>query len=327
MFYRWVVKEGALPPTDTSGLWVAKELDGVIYVGLVSAVGGGFPIVEGWSPIGPGTSPIVVRERGHCLITFDYLGHTYARRMDTSIWPPQVVDPVTYAPNISIQEPHEAIGLQGKTSMGAAEFFEVEQVSAGGMQVLSNIFYDDATGDMSVQVGPIAADPIPTTRRAWRLYVREIGASEWTLHQDWVASLAASYTFERNGSLRLQFAVTYGCLWTPESRNSSGFSSLRESPLSPILTVDSNTASWTYSRSGSDTVESPEGEVGAIFLEGACLFHGSTGAEIVEVGGNTTMGSVLMVFDVSEKFHDTGSAETTSFPTGQQTMGTALLYS
>ena len=327
MFYRWVVKELAETPVDTSGLWAAKELDGVIYVGLVSAIGGGSPVVQGWSPIGPGTSPIVAREGNYCLVTFDYLGHTYARRLDTGVWPPQVVDPVTYSPNISIQEPHEAIGLQGKTSMGAAGFFEVDLISAGGMQTLSNIFYNDATGDMRVQVGPIAADPIPTTRRAWRLYVREIGATEWTLHQDWVASLASSYTFERNGSLRLQFAVTYGCLWTLDSRNSPGFSALRESPLSPILTVDSNTDPWTYSRSGGDTVEHPEGETGAIYMEGACLFHGETAAETLEMDCDATMGGIQMLFERSEGFHNAGSSDTTLFPTGQQTMGTALLYS
>lgn len=327
MFYRWVVKELAETPVDTSGLWVAKELDGVIYVGLMSAVSGASPVVHGWSPIGPGTKPVVVQEDGFCLVTFDYLGHTYARRLDTSIWPPQVVDPVTYTPNISIQEPHDAVGLQGKSDPGGVDVFEVPLPSAGGMQALSNILYDDATGKLSIQVGPITSDPVPTSRRAWRLYVRDLGATDWTLYQDWVAALASSYTFERDGTLRMQFAVTYGCLWTPEARNASGFSSLRESSLSQILTVDSNVDSWTYSRSGSDSVENPKGEVGAMFLEGACLFHGATAAEVPEMSCESTMGDLQMLFEASEGFHAAGSSDTTSFPLGQQTMGTALLYS
>ena len=85
MFYRWVYKEGPVAPEGTSGLWVAKELGGVIYMGLMSAVSGASPVVHGWSPIGPGTKPVVVQEDGFCLVTFDYLGHTYARRLDTSI--------------------------------------------------------------------------------------------------------------------------------------------------------------------------------------------------------------------------------------------------
>lgn len=327
MFYRWVYKEGPVTPETTSGLWVAKELGGVIYMGLVSAVSGASPIVQGWSPIGPGTKPVVVQEDGFCLVTFDYLGHTYARRLDTSIWPPQVVDPVTYNPNISIQEPHDAVGLQGKSDPGGVDVFEVPLPSAGGMQALSNILYDDATGKLSIQVGPITSDPVPTSRRAWRLYVRDLGATDWTLYQDWVAALASSYTFERDGTLRMQFAVTYGCLWTPETRNSAGFDSLCESPMSPILTVDSSASPWTYSRSGADTVDHPEGEVGGIFLEGACLFHGQTAAESVSLGETSTMGQAHMLFEVSEGFRNAGSSDAASFPTGQQTMGAALLYS
>ena len=311
---------------------VAKELNGLIHVADIGPATGTTPgtLIRPWTPIGPGLSPVMTWEGTHCFIAFDYLGHTYARRLDTSVWPPQVVDPVTYTPHISLQEPADVSSLQVRSAFGRTMLMDAPMPGAGGMIRSGYMRLDEDTNTLYADIIPISANPLPSIRAGWRVYARPIGGGAWTILSDWAPTLpSVIHLVGENGSMRLEIAVTYGVLWRGDLRNSNlpvthGY---RESDLSTILVVDSTKESWSRARSAEDEVlPAPSGSMPSVWMDPTVGFFSTTDIVALELDQQSILVKAYMLTDPSP-FHEEHMADEVECLLTNQTMGAALLYS
>ncbi len=233
---------------------IAKEMNGGIYLAQVGAsVSPGQPgsLTNTWSYVGPGKTPRLLLDGSNYILTFNYLGKVYARTLVLATWPPEIVNPVTLSP-ISIQEPSEAQVIPTLTAPSGMIVFDHQDHAPDVLR--GGLYYDPSTNTYSVTLSRDSAiNPNPATRQKYRLYTRPIGSSTWTLAVDWSTDIPA-YTVSNVGSLRIEAAMTYGDLWTQPGRNSNLPTSqlYRESPVGPVLSIDSLILPKTYTVSATD---------------------------------------------------------------------------
>ena len=108
-------------------MFIVKSENGIIKIAHVAkakleadyAVPG---VVDIWYPLGPGEDPYVVRYTStQIVVVFTYLSHSFCRVLDTSVWPPSIVDPTTYTPQISIQRILDSPSIHSQTLTGISQ--------------------------------------------------------------------------------------------------------------------------------------------------------------------------------------------------------------
>ena len=312
---------------------IIKEHNGILQVaqlGSAHSVAEPGNIVGGWIGIGPGLAPVITPGEGCYFITFTYLGHIYTRRMDAAIWPPQVVDPVTYTPNISIQEPHDSVCLQARSSTAGAKAITELVIGSARLFRGSGLIYDLSTGKISTTViRDTNYNPTPATRKKWRVYSRLIGDVNWNLLQDWIDEVP-TLQIEGTGSVKLELTASYGHLWTTEGRNSdpSLTGNYVESPKGPVLQIDSSIESWTLRYGFSDSVGVVQGgSPCGVVLGDRTSEWAYSAASSVEVNSHSTPVCSSMETSRSSGFQAPHLIETAVVLSMQHSPCSALLYS
>ena len=204
---------------------IVKELNGIINLGDISqsqSGGAQAGVLDlPWTPIGPGTDPVVSWDTDHTTyyLAFDYLGHIYGRLVDTTIWPPQIVDPVTYSPFYSVQEPAESLALGLISTSGYGLSYQETLWGVGKMLQTEEMVLDNVTGIFTTRVTrDYTVVPVAATLKKWRAYIRPLGSTSWTLLHDWATDFGV-LTINGPGPLRVEVCCTYGHMWTDDGRN------------------------------------------------------------------------------------------------------------
>ena len=311
---------------------VAKEVNGLIFVAtLAPAAQVGVPggLLHPWTRIGPGLQPVITGDEDHYFITFNYLGHIFTRRIDASVWPPQVVDPVTYTPWISIQESCDSVCLQTRSSSSQAQAFNEQLPGVGKLSRLGNLIYDVANNKLTAQVvRNVSANPTPALRKKWRVYSKPLGSSVWTLAQDWIAEIP-TLQFEGIGSLKLDLAASYGYLWTSDSRNTDPdiTGNYLESLKGPSLRINSDTESWCLVYQFEEHISSaPQGSPACALLDSRTRQWAYTLEDIIPAPGGCAAFGFLEPTRSSE-FSVCSQSDQLILTLRQSSPGSVLLYS
>lgn len=240
---------------------VVKETNGRLYVadiGPAKSASSPGDILEDWTPIGPGTNPTVSWDGTIYYIAFEYLGHVYVRKMDSTIWPPEVIDPTTYTPNISLEEPHDALAFGARLTRVAEvtrtdDGYDVKK-HAAFLERQSGMVYDLETGLMSTTLrrNTGTATPAPATFQAWRVYKRtpasgNTPAGPWELLADWQPEVGL-FTLSSMSEINMELTLTFGRLWQDAGVNTdlSVTKLYKESIPGATILVDSNVEPKTF---------------------------------------------------------------------------------
>lgn len=282
---------------------LTKEHGGQIYVADIGPSKGPETmgdILQPWTAIGPGERPVVSMDDSTYYLAFEYLGHVYVRRMENNVWPPLVIDPTTYTPHISLEEPHDAFALGGEVAPGAVvvgDFPYLEGPHSAVLERVTGIIRDTTTGRFSIQLQRKVASPIPSpaTFQAWRVYARPVGGA-WALLTDWQPEVGA-FTLSASGSLCYDVALTFGDLWSASGVNTDVTAThlYRESMLGASLHLDSTTEPLTVQSSSGDTTPCPWGvsSPSGVTFGGSQAFYSVPGEDTAALSAQADFGSVL----------------------------------
>lgn len=253
---------------------IVKEISGRLYVadiGPATSPTSPGPILQDWTPIGPGTNPTVSWDGTTYYIAFEYLGHVYVRKMDSTIWPPEIIDPTTYTPNISIEEPHDALAFGARGSRLGRIFATDDgyntKAHLGYLERTNGLLYDLDTGLFSTDMQRhVAQIPTPATFQAWRVYKRtpasgNTPAGPWELYADWQSEVGL-FTLSGIGELNLELALTFGRLWDAAGVNTNLTTTklYYESIPGQTIRVNSNTEPKTFQVPIADTIQASKGD-------------------------------------------------------------------
>lgn len=243
---------------------VVKEENGTLYVGDIGPARSQYTpgdFTKPWTPIGPGLKPTVTVTGTKFYVTFEYLGHTYVRELDPAVWPPEVIDPTTYTPNISLEEPRDAvafgIGVNSPASVMVVDSaWDQRPVPSLLERVTTNIIYNIDTGEGSIdlQRKTSVAVPDPVLFKGWRVYrrtpavvvnsVEVTPAGPWELLFDWQTEVT-QFSLIRDmstGVFREELALAFGYLWQPGTQNQDPAltGNYLESSKGPSVVIDSD---------------------------------------------------------------------------------------
>ena len=208
-------------------LLACKELNGIVYVSrLPKAINKNTPgIPSPWEPVGPGFRPSVQIYTGNgspadqtqFILTFEYLSHLVTRVLDISVWPPAVVDPVTFNPT-SIELPIDAVAVKlasAEASSQTSYYFNPVFLNNGPLFVTPG----SPNNTWLVVITPASFwTPLflGTQTAYYRVYRRAIGTSTWTLlpsqppqAYNWNTTLNYSDT-TTSPDFRFEYTVTWG---------------------------------------------------------------------------------------------------------------------
>lgn len=299
---------------------LTKEKDGQIYVADIGPSKGPDTmgdILKPWTPTGPGERPVVSSDGTTHYLAFEYLGHVYVRKLSSTTWPPLVIDPTTYTPNISLEEPHDALTLGSEVTPGQVRGEDQPYLApagsvgpsaapggtiphSGALKRVTGIIRDVVTGQYSIQLqrDTTPALPSPATLQAWRVYVRPVGGA-WGLVVDWQTEVGP-FTLSNLGSLRYDVALTFGDLQDPATHQ------YRESCLGSSLHVDSTVEPLTVQIGEGDqfTCGVGQGALSGAFFEGSQMFYSVPGEDRVPValGGQGSFSEEVCLTSQSSPF-------------------------
>lgn len=253
---------------------VVKETNGRLYVadiGPAKSASSPGDILQDWTPIGPGTNPTVSWDGTIYYIAFEYLGHVYVRKMDSTVWPPEVIDPTTYTPNISLEEPQDAMafGVRSTTlaDMNLQDDGYNTKAHTGFLERQSGMIYDLETGQMSTTLrrNTGTSTPTPATFKAWRVYKRTPAAGNtpagpWELLADWQPEVGL-FTLSSMSEINMELTLTFGRLWTDAGINTDpALTGLyQESIPGSVLVVNSNVEPKTFQVPFGDQIPAIQG--------------------------------------------------------------------
>lgn len=289
---------------------IVKEISGRLYVadiGPATSPTSPGQILQDWTPIGPGTNPTVSWDGTTYYIAFEYLGHVYVRKMDSTLWPPEIIDPTTYAPNISIEEPHDAMAFGARGSrLGKVsdtdDGYNAKQHS-GYLERTNGLLYDIDTGLFSTDMRRhVAQIPAPATFQAWRVYKRtpavgQTPAGPWELYADWQPEVGL-FTLSGIGELNLELALTFGRLWDAAGVNTNLAATklYYESIPGQTIRVDSNTEPKTFQVPIADIYNAAKGEgtISGVIFSASQEFFSAPVFDTWNVPGDMQLGGVSM---------------------------------
>ena len=304
---------------------VVKEEGGTLYVADIGPAKSQYTpgdLTKPWTPVGPGLKPTVTTTGSKFYVAFDYMGHTYVREMDSAVWPPEVIDPTTYTPNISLTEPQDALGLGNgdSTSMGGMVLdsgWDLRPIPNTLERVTPNIIYDVNTkqGSIDIQRKLAVAVPDPVLFSGWRVYHRtpalgDTGAGPWELLFDWQTEVT-KFTLIRDmasEAFRDELALVFGYLWRPDTQNMDpeAYGNHLESAKGPTLVIDSVVEPKTLQMGLTEAIGAAVGDSSPAFvLPGdPQVFYSKTGEDVIpafitgplQLSGGTTLEAWSSVF-------------------------------
>jgi hypothetical protein len=224
---------------------IAKELDGKIYLSMVGYTNQ----PTEWYYVGPGLKPKINWAGGtEYVLHFSYLSSTFARVLDSTVWPPTQVDPL-YAgggqlgfQTIDKMEVGLTYYSKGSFSSGSWDYpyFPVP------IKRNINLFYDLDTGLYKTYITRDTSTP-PGSLGAYRVYTRDIGTQNWESISDWISEIDQ---VEISGNpLCKEITASWGTYWVEGYQNQPLGFHYQELDLGrgSILTVNSNIESKTFS--------------------------------------------------------------------------------
>ncbi len=207
-----------------------KELGGIVYLTRMGptqpVAGGGYApgTPDVWRVVGPGLNPSVQQYNGTSyILTFEYLSHLFTRVVDTSVWPPNIVNPVqvTGGPNppnpiaYNIQLAQDSLSLRTESN----ETFGLVAPYFNPPIIQQPIIFDDPLTNSPQQTYSVtltlAAGYHPEVPSGYtpyyRLYRRTFTPSvgPWTMIMDWTPN-TFSYVDSAIGTLQYQYSATWG---------------------------------------------------------------------------------------------------------------------